>query len=187
MSRCTKWSVHGSYCYLLLAKYSDHPCRSIFPPGASDWRFMSHPTPTKVMCWGVIRFNVVTRVEPLWWDCVCVYAHSLMPSSLQPRGLQPARLLCPWDSPGKNTGVGSLSLLQGIFPTQGLSPLSLLPWQVDSLPLNHQGSRDGVSAFTRRGRDLRPLSLPPSPLSAMWGYSKKRITCKLKRGLSSRT
>ena len=37
------------------------------------------------------------------------------------RGLEPARLLCPWDSPGKNTGVGSLSLLQGIFPAQGLN------------------------------------------------------------------
>ena len=33
--------------------------------------------------------------------------------------LQPARLLCPWNSPGKNTGVGSHSLLQGIFPNQG--------------------------------------------------------------------
>ena len=32
------------------------------------------------------------------------------------------RLLCPWDSPGKNTGVGRLSLLQGIFPAQGLNP-----------------------------------------------------------------
>ena len=30
-------------------------------------------------------------------------------------------LLCPWDSPGKNTGVGSDSLLQGIFPTKGLN------------------------------------------------------------------
>ena len=29
---------------------------------------------------------------------------------------------CPWNSPGQNTGVGSLSLLQGIFPTQGLNP-----------------------------------------------------------------
>ena len=29
---------------------------------------------------------------------------------------------CPWNSPGQNTGVGSLSLLQGIFPTQGLKP-----------------------------------------------------------------
>ena len=34
----------------------------------------------------------------------------------------PARLLCPWDSPGKNTGVGSHSLLQGIFPIQGSNP-----------------------------------------------------------------
>ena len=33
-----------------------------------------------------------------------------------------ARLLCPWDSPDKNTGGGSCSLLQGIFPTQGLNP-----------------------------------------------------------------
>ena len=37
----------------------------------------------------------------------------------------PSRLLCPWNSPGKNTGVGSHSLLQGIFPTQG-SNLGLL-------------------------------------------------------------
>ena len=41
--------------------------------------------------------------------------------SLWPHGLQPTRLLCPWDSLGKNTGVGSHSLLQGIFPTQGSS------------------------------------------------------------------
>ena len=36
-----------------------------------------------------------------------------------------ARLLCPWDSPGKNTGVGCHALLQGIFLTQG-SNLHLL-------------------------------------------------------------
>ena len=34
----------------------------------------------------------------------------------------PTRLFCPWNSPGQNTGVGSLSLLQGVFPTQGLNP-----------------------------------------------------------------
>ena len=38
-----------------------------------------------------------------------------------------ARLLCPWDFPGKNIGVDCHSLLQGIFPTQG-SNLGLLPW-----------------------------------------------------------
>ena len=46
-------------------------------------------------------------------------------------------LLCPWHSPGKNTGVGCHTLLQGIFPTQGLySHLwGLLHGQVGSLPL----------------------------------------------------
>ena len=38
---------------------------------------------------------------------------------LAPHGLQPTRLLCPWDSPGKSTGVGGHALLQGVFPTQG--------------------------------------------------------------------
>ena len=48
-----------------------------------------------------------------------------------------SRVLCPWDSPGKNTGVGCHFLLQGIFLTKGLNPclLSLLNWQVGSLPL----------------------------------------------------
>ena len=36
--------------------------------------------------------------------------------------LQPHGLYSPWNSPGQNTGVGSLSLLQQIFPTQGLNP-----------------------------------------------------------------
>ena len=57
----------------------------------------------------------------------------------QPHGLQPARLLCPWDFPVKNTGVCSHFLLQGIFLTQGLN-LCLLHWQADFLPLSHQGS-----------------------------------------------
>ena len=38
------------------------------------------------------------------------------------RSLQPPRLLCPWDSPGKNIGVGCHALLQGIFPTQESNP-----------------------------------------------------------------
>ena len=44
-----------------------------------------------------------------------------------PRGLQPARLFCPRDSPGKSTGVGCHALLQGIFPAQGSNPRSRSP------------------------------------------------------------
>ena len=43
--------------------------------------------------------------------------HSVMSNSVWPHGLH-----SPWNSPGQNTGVDSLSLLQGIFPTQGLNP-----------------------------------------------------------------
>ena len=53
---------------------------------------------------------------------VCMLSHSAVSDSLQHHGLQPTRLLCPWDSPGKDAGVGSCSLLQGIFLTQGLNP-----------------------------------------------------------------
>ena len=42
--------------------------------------------------------------------------------SVVSNSLQPHRLYSPWNSPGQNTGVGSHSLLQGIFPTQGSNP-----------------------------------------------------------------
>ena len=48
---------------------------------------------------------------------VCYESHSVMSNSLQPHGLY-----SPWNSPGQNIGVGSLSLHQGIFPTQELNP-----------------------------------------------------------------
>ena len=58
---------------------------------------------------------------PLFGHCA-VLSCSVMSDSLQLHGLWPARLLCSWDFPGKNTGVGCYTLLQGIFPTQGSSP-----------------------------------------------------------------
>ena len=47
---------------------------------------------------------------------------SVMSNSLHPYRLQPARLLCPWDSPDKNIAVGCHFLLQGIFLTQRSNP-----------------------------------------------------------------
>ena len=61
-------------------------------------------------------------------------SHSVMPDSLQPHGLYR-----PWNSPGQNTGVGSLSLLQGIFPTQGLNP-GLQSCRQILYQLSYQGS-----------------------------------------------
>ena len=75
-------------------------------------------------------------LEPFWTSCVCAKSFQSCLSLCNP-----TRLLCPWDSPGKNTGVGCHSLLQGIFLTQGLNPhlLHLLPWQAGSLSLAPPG------------------------------------------------
>ena len=58
--------------------------------------------------------------------------------TLRPRGLWPTRLLRPWDSPGKNTGVGCHFLLQGIFLTQGSNPG--LPHCRQTLPSEPRGA-----------------------------------------------
>ena len=63
-----------------------------------------------------------------------VVSHSVVSDSLWPHGL-----LCPWDSPDRNTGVGCHVLLQGIFPTQG-SNRGLLHCRWILYWLSYQGS-----------------------------------------------
>ena len=61
-------------------------------------------------------------------------SRSVVSDSLRPHGLY-----SPWNSPGQNTAVGSLSLMQGIFPTQGSNPGPLyFRWIL--YQLSHQGS-----------------------------------------------
>ena len=72
----------------------------------------------------------------------CVLSCLVMSDSLQPHELLPTRLLCPWDSPGQNTGEGCHFLLQATFLTLRLKLClqHLLHWQADSLPLCLLGS-----------------------------------------------
>ena len=90
----------------------------------------------------IITKKIVTWVKLILIAWLIAMLCSVMSDSLQPHGLKPTRLLCPWDFPGKNIGVGCHFLLQGIFPTQGSNPhpLHLLHWQEYSLPLHHLGS-----------------------------------------------
>ena len=69
---------------------------------------------------------------------LCCVSHSVVLDSLQPHGLKPTRLLCPWDAQAKNTGVGCYFLLQKIFPTQE-SNLDLLYSRQILYHLSHQG------------------------------------------------
>ena len=84
------------------------------------------------------KVSKVTQLCPTLWD----------PVDCSP----PGSSVCPWDFPGKSTGVGGHFLLQGIFPTQGsnLSFLCLLYWHVDSLPLVPPGN-----IFTKIKGDMR--------------------------------
>ena len=86
-------------------------------------------------------------INPLCWvTWKWKWSHSVVSNSLQPHVLLPTRLLCPWDSPGKNTGVGCHFLLQGIFPTQESN--TGLPHcrqtQADTLTSEPPGSPDWV-------------------------------------------
>ena len=117
--------------------------------------------------------------------CAC----SVVSDSLRPRGLQPARLFCPWGFPGKNTGVGYQSLLQGIFLSQGSSP-RLLRWQAASLPLSHQNTptEPRLAAVSRAGglHSRRRSKREAAPLLACF-LSSLTLYCYLmsKKGDSS--
>ena len=91
-----------------------------------------------------------------------------MPDSLQPHGLQPAKLLCPWDFPGKNTGVDCHFLLQGVFSIQELS-LGLPALKADSLyQLSHE--RKLISKAELRLSPIETLSFPENPRGAGFSF-----------------
>ena len=71
--------------------------------------------------------------------CSCYFVTKLYVILLRPQGLQLTRILCPWDFPGKNTGVCCHFLLQGVFLTQR-EKSRFLHWQADYLPLTHEGN-----------------------------------------------
>ena len=79
-----------------------------------------------------------------YWFCksesgsLSVGSDSESPRTATPK---PVRLFCPWNSPGKDTGVGSQSLLQRVFWTQGSHPGDPPALQVDSLPSEPQGKQ----------------------------------------------
>ena len=92
----------------------------------------------------VVYIYIQWNTEVKWKSLSC--------DSLWPHGLS-----SPWNSPGQNTGVGSLSLLQGIFPTQGPNPglphCRWIPYQLSHK--RNPGNTPESGPF--------PHSLPPTP------------------------
>ena len=108
---------------------------------------------------GVLRFMGSQRVghdwatDLIWSDHYMMYVSHIMLHTLNlyhesescsvvSDSLRPHELYSPWNSPGQNTGVGSRSLLQGIFPKQHLPKLNpgLLHCRRILYQLSHQGS-----------------------------------------------
>ena len=90
---------------------------------------------------------------------------SVVSNSLWPHGLWPARLLCSWDSSGKNTGVSSHSIFQGLFPIQGSNP-GLPPCRQILYQLSHKGS----------SRMLKWVADPFSRAS-FWSRNRTGVSC----------
>ena len=86
---------------------------------------------------------------------------------------------CPWNSLGQNTGVRSLSLLQGIFPTEGSNPC-LSHWRQILYHLRHQGSPTG----DRNGCPLQYSGLENS-MDSPWGCKESDMTEWLSLSLHS--
>ena len=78
--------------------------------------------------------RVLESLTPFLYLPCCYFSHSVVSDTLSPCGLLPARILCPWNFPDKNTRLGCDFILQGLFLTQG-SNLHVLCWQVHSLRL----------------------------------------------------
>ena len=104
-----------------------------------------------------------------------------MSSFLQPHGLKPARLLCAWDFPGQNTGVGSHSVpLQGISLTQGSNPHFLLGrqilyhWATKEALFVQKGENTGLAKKIRFFHNIvqknpnEPFAQPNTHLESLW-------------------
>ena len=101
-----------------------------FFPSLSLSLYSMHITHTYTYIYIYIFANEY-KIEKKWH-------HPVVSVSLQAHGLYPDRLLCPWDSPGKNIGMCCHFLLQGIFPTQW-STLGLLLCRQTLYQLRNQG------------------------------------------------
>ena len=119
----------------------------------------------------VVRPVLKLTVETKWWrwfetklsaqcvTCACALC-SVVSDSFRLNGLLPARLLCPWDFSGKDTGMGCHFLLQGVFLTEGLNPglLCFLHCRGILYPLSHWGFPSRLNSILCHSRKLQNLN-----------------------------
>ena len=111
--------------------------------------------------------------------CGCVPSHTVVFASLRPHGWQPARLLCPWDFPGRNTGVGYHFILQGGLPNARDQTEDFHIGRQILFPLNHLGSPTSMRevAFSTV-IEMEELKLKESVLASL-SSTEKRVSVEL--------
>ena len=136
-------SIHGIFQARILEWVAISFSKASSQPWVSTW--VSHISGRRFTIWATKEAHE---------------SRSIVSDSLRPHGLY-----SPWNSPGQNTGVGSLSLLQGIFPTQGSNPgLPHCTWIL--YQLSHKGSP----------RILEWVAYPFSSESS-WPRGWTRVSC----------
>ena len=113
-----------------------------------------------------------------------------MSDSVRPYGLYPSRLLCPWDSSGRNTRVGCHALLQEIFSTQGLN-LYLMFRSLSNGFFTTSATWEApellhicltvVTAFSIDRQRLRAQACRWPERKKCWDFNGSSITLKLRR------
>ena len=127
------------------------------------------------------------EVEIIWWllspfikNFVVLVNYSILCAkslqsypTVQPHGLQPASLLCPWDSPGKNTGVGCHALFKGTFHPRDQM---IFPTQRSNLGLPH--CRQILCQLIHKGSQ-RTLEWVANPFSSgsSWPRNRTEVSC----------
>ena len=102
----------------------------------------------------VTRLLHIVKFQTKWSE-----TRSVVSDSVRPHGLQLTRLLCPWNSPGKNTGVGSHPFHQGTLPNPGI--------------------KSGSPALRAVSLPSEPLGKPQSLGCLLWGHPTRLKTCPL--------
>ena len=134
MLQCHKWEVKGQdwdsiSCSLAKTGVSDEPTfREVGKKQVSGWKVNLYSYTggqLAIFIFIFFRFSQprLSACRILVLRC-CWIAKSCQ--TLQPHGLQPTRLLSPWDFPGKNTGVGFPFPSPGDLPRPGIEPVSLI-------------------------------------------------------------
>ena len=122
-------------------------------PALEETQELSNSSFHKVLDFLIKKFSILNRIWPgrivsstfvLYLSLIYYFLIKVKVKSLShvwlcdPVDCSPTRLLHPWDSPGKNTGVSCHFLLQGILPTQGSNP-DLPHCRQTLYPLSHEG------------------------------------------------